>query len=375
MPATRTSLNAGPHPDQQRSTPLRARTPKPCPETAKNAPPPHPLAQHGSNAARRKNMCMPTRTNKNANSLTADQNRPIVADVSTAENPAQDTLELYDFHRRATLAREHSRVLELAFETFARQWGTQLTSKIRVVASITSEQVNMVTYDEYAAALPSTTAMVLCELAGMEAKGVIQFPTSAALGWVAHMVGGNGSRNPEERKFTQIEQTLVRSLMEDALEDLRYSLGALLSTEISIGTMQYNAQFAQAAKPADTMLVTNFTIRVGERTCSATLALPADLLLPQMGLNTKTVSVEDAKQMVLEQIAQVPIELTMALHPTTVMPGQILHLAVGDIIALPHSENTPFEISVNGESLGQASVASKGSRLACVIVNTEETTR
>jgi len=319
---------------------------------------------------------MPTRTNKNANRLTADENRPIVADVSTANTTAADTLELYDFHRPATLAREHSRALELAFETFARQWGTQLTSKIRVLASVTSEQVSMMTYDEYAAALPSTTAMILCELEGLEAKGVIQFPTSAALGWVAHMLGGNGSREADhERKFTQIEQTLVRSLMDGALEDLRYSLGALLSTGISIGTMQYNAQFAQAAKPADTMLVTNFTIRVGDRTCAATLALPSELLLPQMGVNTKTVSAEEAKRLILEQVAQVPIELTMAVNPTKVMPGQILNLAVGDIIALPHSETAPFKISVNGESLGEASVAAKGSRLACVIVTTEETTR
>lgn len=320
-------------------------------------------------------MCMPTRTNKNQNRLTADENRPIVADVSTTDTPAADSLELYDFHRPATLAREHSRALELAFETFARQWGTQLTSKIRVLTSVTSEQVSMMTYDEYAAALPSTTAMVLCELEGIEAKGVIQFPTSAALGWVAHMLGGNGSREPEERKFTQIEQTLVRSLMDDALEDLRYSLGALLSTGISIGTMQYNAQFAQAAKPADTMLVTNFTIRVGDRTCAATLALPSELLLPQMGVQTKTLTAEDAKRLMLEQVAQVPIELTMTVNPTNVMPGQILNLAVGDIIPLPHSESAPFKISVNGESLGEASIAAKGSRLACVIVTTEETSR
>lgn len=318
---------------------------------------------------------MPTRTNKAGKTLTAEQSRPIVPDVRTDEIPAAPAVELYDFRRPTTLARDQSRALELAFETFARQWGTQLTSKIRVVAHVTSEQVEIKTYDEYAASLPSTTAMVLCELEGMDAKGVIQFPTSAALGWVAHMLGGNGARKHDDRKFTQIEQSLVRSLMDDALEDLRYSLGSLLSSEISVGGMQYNAQFAQAAKTSDLMLVAHFTIRVGEQTCKSTLALPAELLLPHMGANNKNLSVEDAKQLVLEQIAQVPIEVTMALQSTTVLPSMILNLAVGDLIPLPHSESTPFAITVNGESLGQATVASKGSRLACVIVTTEETTR
>lgn len=313
---------------------------------------------------------MPNRTNKPEKSLTGKANLPIVADVTTAEN---STVEVYDFHRPTTLAREHTRVLELGFETFARQWGTQLTSKIRVLTSVTSELVEPKTYDEYAASLPSTTAMVLCELEGMEAKGVIQFPTSAALGWVAHMVGGNGSRKAEDRKFTQIEQALVRSLMDEALEDLRYSLGTLLGGQISIGTMQYNAQFAQAAKTSDLMLVAHFTIRVGDHSCKATLALPAEFVLPQLGASSKTVSVEDAKALMLEQIAQVPIEVTMAITPSTVLPSLILNLAVGDTIPLPHPETRPFEITVNGERLGQASVAKKGSRLAGVIVTTEET--
>ena len=108
---------------------------------------------------------------------------------------AAKAVEVYDFRRPTTLAREHSRVLELAFETFARQWGTQLTAKVRVNSTVTSEQVLMQTYDEYAASLPPVTAMVLCALEDITAKAVIQFPTSAALTWVAHMLGGNGTRN------------------------------------------------------------------------------------------------------------------------------------------------------------------------------------
>lgn len=33
----------------------------------------------------------------------------------------QRSVELYDFRRPSTLAREHSRVIETAFESFARQ--------------------------------------------------------------------------------------------------------------------------------------------------------------------------------------------------------------------------------------------------------------
>ena len=100
---------------------------------------------------------------------------------SGAPAKAAKSIELYDFRRPTTLAREHARVLELAFETFARQWGTQLTARVRVLCTVTCEQVVMATYDEYAGSLPAKTAMVLCTVAGLEARAVIQFPTTSAL--------------------------------------------------------------------------------------------------------------------------------------------------------------------------------------------------
>ncbi|WP_235835466.1 MULTISPECIES: hypothetical protein [Arthrobacter] len=68
------------------------------------------------------------------------------------------TVDVYDFRRPTTLPRQHSRVLEVAFETFARQWGTQLTAKVRVKSTVTLEQLIMQSYDEYASSLPSASA-------------------------------------------------------------------------------------------------------------------------------------------------------------------------------------------------------------------------
>ncbi|BDZ49026.1 flagellar motor switch protein FliM [Frondihabitans sucicola] len=283
-------------------------------------------------------------------------------------------VEVYDFLRPTTLAREHSRVLELAFETFARQWGTQLTAKVRVLSQVTCEQVVMTTYDEFAASLPATTAMVLCPLDGATAKAVIQFPSAAALGWVTHMLGGTPAVGVElpERKFTPIEQALVRRLMDDALEDLRYSLGSLLVTPISVGGFQYNSQFAQAAAKSDLMIVAAFEIRVGESTAPATLALPAEILLPQLGETNPTSTTANARELIDSQLAAVPVEVALQFLPAQVLPSKVLDLAVGDLLALPHPEHRPLDVTIDGQTVGRAAVGANGSRLAGIIVTTEE---
>jgi flagellar motor switch protein FliM len=280
---------------------------------------------------------------------------------------------LYDFRRPTTLAREHSRVLELAFETFARQWGTQLTASVRVVSQVSCEQVIMQTYDEYAAGLPAMTAMVLCAIGSSEAKAVIQLPAAAPLAWVSYMLGSPRPRAVAERKFTQIEQAIVGRLFDDALEDFRYSFGPLIVTPIAFDSIQYNSQFAQAAATADLMIVASFAIRVGETSTTATLAIPAEALLPQLGEANPTSPVANARDLVGAQLGGVPVDVVLRLTPSNVTPSKILGLAVGDVLRLPHPEHRPFEIAVDGQVLARGAAGANGARLACVIVSTEET--
>jgi flagellar motor switch protein FliM len=278
--------------------------------------------------------------------------------------------EVYDFARPSTLAREHARVLELAFETFARQWGTQLTAKVRVVSQVTCEQVQMMTYDEYAASLPALTGMALLPIVDTNPKGVLQVPLDAALTWVSHALGASRPLPTPDRTFTPIEQALVRKLVEDALDDLRYSFGGLLAHDIGVSGFQYNSQFAQAAQKGDLMIVASFDIRVGERVAPGTLALPAEAVLPQLGEAAATVTSADARALLDGQLAGVPVGVALHFAPATVLPSQVLRLAVGDVLPLPHPQHRPLTIAVDGEPVGTAAVGANGSRLAGIVVTT-----
>lgn len=295
-----------------------------------------------------------------------------VSEQADREAARQQTVDVYDFRRPTTLPRQHSRVLEVAFETFARQWGTQLTAKVRIKSSATLENLSVQSYDDYAASLPPVTSMILCSIEGSESRLVLQFPASAALGWISRMLGGAADTVFPERKFTQIEHALVRRLAEDGLEDLRYSLGSLLAAPLAMEVIQYNSQFAQAAAPGDLMVVAAFNVKVGEIKSAATVAIPAEVLLPGLGAVNPTVPAADAEALVRAQVGHVPVDVSVRLTPTPVTPAQIMGLAVGDILPLPHRENSPFHVTVGGTRLATAAPARHGSRAAAVIVTTEE---
>lgn len=279
---------------------------------------------------------------------------------------------LYDFRRPTTLTRENARTLELAFETFARQWGTQLTARVRVLSSVTHQAVEMKTYDDYVASLPSTTAMVLCSIEGSEPSAVFQFPAAGALNWVSHILGSPGGHQGEERKFTRIEQTLVRSLVGETLEDLHYSLGGILQSEIAVDTIHYNAQFAQAAAKSELMVTAEFSVQVGEQTVQASLALPAGALLPQLGEESEAEPAEDARDHMSGHLVHVPMELALALTETPVTPDQILSLTEGDVLRLNHPAHRPLQLTADGQQVGTAAAGKQSGRIAAVVASREE---
>lgn len=276
-------------------------------------------------------------------------------------------IEVYDFQRPTTLGREQMRGLTLAFESFARQWATQLTAMTHAIVHASVDSIEVERYGEYAEALPELTTMVLLKIDNLAARAVLQIAPDVALGWVGLMLGGNGSIPAPVRTFTQIEDAIVRRLVDYVIEDLTYSLGELLQGRLEVDTIQYNPQMAQATTGREFMLVTRFTVTIGDKSSPTSLAFPLDALTPHDAL-----AAADASAPTRVNLDPVPVSLSVQFHPAIVGPSDILGLAEGDLIRLPHPQHRPLDVAVDGQVVAGAALGANGSRLACVIVNLEE---
>lgn len=282
------------------------------------------------------------------------------------------SVEVYDFRRPTTLAREHSRVLEAAFDTFARQWGTQLTAKVRARSQVTFEHVMMTTYSDYTSSLPTSTAMTLVSVEDNPAKASIQFDTAAALGWFNRMLGGDGAVPSGDHKFTPIELTLLRRLIDDIVEDLQYSLGPLVAGPLSFDSVHHNSQFAQGAGTNELMIVSRYSIQVGDADSEATVAIPADAVLQQLGTTNPVVKPQDLKALINHQLADVPVDASLSLQAVTTTPERVLRLGVGDIIHTSHPVHRPLNVTVGGQQVATAAIGTSGPRLAFIVTETQE---
>lgn len=273
----------------------------------------------------------------------------------------------YDFGRPAALSREHTRALAGAFDAFARLWAMQLTSKARLRALITVDRVSLEPYDEYVSTVPATTTVVLCAEEDSDDRAMIEFPVSTALLWIVKMLGGDAATPPEARSLTPIELALLRSLMDETLVHLRGSLGGLLPEGLVVSAVQYNAAFAQMVAAQDLVVVARFSMRLADRTESASIALPAGVLLERLSDTTSAPHAASDPDVVRRHVEDTPVELTLRLASRPMRPGEVLSLSVGDILRLPHGEDRPLELAVGDQLVANAAVGASGARLACVI--------
>ena len=305
--------------------------------------------------------------------ITVDETAvPAAPTAGSVRVDGADQYPAYDFSRPAQLDRESIRHLEAGFEAFARLWSAQLTAKVRVRAHLALERVELVSYEEYAETLPLTTAMVVGSLVGREEPCVVQFGLDSALLWVVQMMGGRSTSLPEARTFTPIELALVRHLMEDTFEHLHAGLDGLLPGEPRFSAVHYNPQYMQVISAAAAVIVARYSMRLGDAETTATVMIPASAVADRLAASGSDAAAAHTPALTVEQVRSTPLEVTLRLAPLTIGAGEILDLAPGDLLRLPHPETSPFELVAGNTRIALATPGSRGSRLTCLISTTSE---
>ncbi len=282
---------------------------------------------------------------------------------------------LYDFRRPTKLSREHARALQMAFEGYAKQATTVLTTTLRAVAQVNLASVEQVTYDEYVSTLGTRSFMSLLSVEPLAGAGVFEISVPTAMTMVDHLLGGPGGEQPQ-RPLSEIEYLLARGVVERLLGELRYAFEPIVRLDPRIVGIEYNPQFAQAATAADMVLVASFEMRVGSEECVATIALPFNSVHARLEQVTGQVVTSErerrarqaAAEALRQRIGDVHVDVSVNFNPTPVLPSELLALEVGDVLPLSHRTTAPLSVTAADVTFAHAVPGSQGKRLACLVV-------
>jgi flagellar motor switch protein FliM len=284
----------------------------------------------------------------------------------------------YDFRKPIQLSREHSRILQLGFDGFARQATTVFTSALRTVCSVQLLSIQQESYAEYIDSLQAPTYLTKFSADPMPGHGVLEIPLPATMSCIDHMLGGPGAALQPVRPLTEIEGGVVRGFVDRLLGEMRYSLAVIVELAPTVAGIEYSPQFAQVAGAADVMVVGTFDLRINERSYRMTICLPFSGLQPHLLKAAAPAPVSDreraqrahAAELVHDRFQHVPVEAAVRFRTTPVDPATLSGLAIGDVLRLSHPASAPLDVTVDEKTFAHATAGAQGPRLAALIVGT-----
>ncbi len=302
-----------------------------------------------------------------------------VAARSTSRNRRQSgEPKAYDFRRPSKLNREHVRNLQIAFETFARQFTTILTSTLRVVSQVDLVSVTQMAYGDYIESLPSPSFMVLTSIEPLSGTAILQIPHETAMLCIDRLLGGPGKDEQPTRALTEIETELMRTLSQRVVHELRYAFEGLAELSASVIGLEANPQFAQVAMASEVVVVASFEMHAGGQEGAATFAMPFVSIYPALeaALNSKRTDKKDvairSALAMKTRLNDVPVDVAVQFSPVTLSPQQILSLGVGDVLPLGQPTSFPLQVRAGGITFAHAVPGSKNKKLACLVVEEPE---
>ncbi|MBB4968373.1 flagellar motor switch protein FliM [Saccharothrix violaceirubra] len=285
----------------------------------------------------------------------------------------------YDFLRPANLPREHLRILQIAYETFAHRLSVLLTSNLRVVCRVAMTGIEQVSTRTVLTEQTDDLIAVSIGLSPLSGAGVLVFPRELAMVWIDHMLGGTGGGEQPRRTLSDIETPLVRELLTDALAELGAAYAEFAAVDLVLGVLEYDPQLVAVGGPADALVKASFEIAVGTAASELTFSVPVQAVQPslQRRLDSTAISAGEqaaraaARDLLTESLSDVPVEVAVRFSPARMRSEDLLDLRVGDVVSLDHPVDRPLVITTAGGIFGRAVPTARGTRLTCQVVATE----
>ena len=286
----------------------------------------------------------------------------------------------YDFRRPNKFTREHVRALQIASETFARQFTTVLSTTLRTVSQVQAKGIHQLTYDEYIRDVPNPTYLAILSLPPLTGASIFHLPLPVVMTAVDRLLGGPGTGPTVNRPLTEIEQSLVRDLLGRVLRELAYAFESLTALEPAVIHQESNPQFAQIGSPSDMVIVFVYDLRIGGQEGEATLCVPFASLQPvldEVAANSLLAGrveadAESVRGALAGRMGGAPVTVNVCFQPIVLTMADIVDLRPGDVLPLDHRVDEPLEVSVGGVPRFAARPGRRGKRLACVITSIAE---
>jgi flagellar motor switch protein FliM len=271
--------------------------------------------------------------------------------------PVSERVTPYDFKRPERVGKEQMRAMHSLHETIARNFGAVMSGMLRSMLEVKLLSVDQMTYSEFVFSLDNPSCFNVLNTAPLEGNWILDISPSLSYAVIDRMLGGDPEPgNVIRRPLTEIENRLIGRLVNAFLIQLRDAWENIVVLDLSISSVESNPQLVQIVPPNEVVILICFEVTLSRNRGMINLCIPFNTIErfnSQLSNNgwvgySRTKPTDETRATISNNVDSANVEVVVTLARSKIRTGELLDLAVGDLITTEKDVAHPFELSVQG---------------------------
>jgi flagellar motor switch protein FliM len=279
-------------------------------------------------------------------------------DAQTTGVPGDErVVVVYDLTSQDRIIRGRLPQLDVIYEKFMRSFRVSLSSALRKIATLTHASTDFLKFGEFINTLPMPTCMSVLRFNALRGSALFVIESKLAYALVDNFFGGADRpyTKIEGKDFTPIELSIVRKVVDLAIEDLENAWLSVEKIDASFVRTEINPQFVGIVPPTDIVIASTFDVELENANGTITLVIPYSTIEPikqKLATGFQVESDQTDKKMwtaiIRSQLIETAVNVNVNLGESEITLNELMDLKVGDVISLNQDTTGEFDILVEG---------------------------
>jgi len=263
----------------------------------------------------------------------------------------------YDLTSQDRIIRGRLPQLDVIYEKFMRSFRVSLSSALRKMAALNHASTDFLKFGEFINTLPMPTCMSVLRFNALRGSALLVIESKLAYALVDSFFGGDDRpyTKIEGKDFTPIELSIVRKVVELAIDDLEQAWISVEPIDCSFVRTEVNPQFVGIVPPTDVVIASTFDVELENANGAITIVIPYATIEPikqklQSGFQMESDQTDKKlwAGIIQEQLMETSVDLRVDLGYTEITLDELMGMKSGDVISLDQDANGEFDVQVEG---------------------------
>lgn len=286
------------------------------------------------------------------------------------------SIQTYNFWSPARFSKEQLRAIELVHEDLCERLTTSLPTFLRTNVRPHLIHMEQGRFHDFIKDFPPSTLFHIISLAPLPGHMVLTMSLNVSYLILEQRLGGKIEGRFKEHVLTEIDQSLLRGLVEHTFGDIKGAWSKVVSLEPSLEDSTVNQHWVQMMMGNERVVLLTIEIIIQGVTGTISIFIPfntlkpiTNVLNPHIWIAGRKEQQQDpvARQMAVQTMMKAVIPIKVILGNADLTMKDLMNLRVGDVIELDNNIDKPMVVQVANKKQFYANVGKSRKHLGIQI--------